>query len=730
MKRALNNIQYLKNRAKYGNWQMSLIILIAGLILTLVSTLLLREDEEIQAKNELALISNELKTRIERRLNAHALMLRNGASFFAVSDSVTREEWMLYIRNSRLEKILPGVEGVGYTYIIPKDQLQVHIRNIRNEGYPDYTVKPEGDRDIYTSILYLEPFSGRNLRAFGYDMFSEPVRRKAMEHARDNDIAALSGKVILKQENSNNPQAGALMYVPVYRNGMHASTVEERRNSIIGWVYSPYRMDDLMHGILGRWDSTEYKRIRLQLYEDHSMSDDSLLFDTQHADVILGKSKRSSFTHSVPLDFNGKTWTLVFSQPEEIVGFFNGKVLIVFVSGILISFLLFFLYLALSKARSRMAMSENLAAQLRESETKHRALVENATEGIYVVQYGRVAFANKACEAITGISLKEMTGLPIKEFIDTEETDRLYRHHDDLIAGATHSLHEIFPVNNRKDEKRWLLINSVQIQWNGHPARLNLATDVTRRKEDEEEISRKNEELENLNATKDKFFSIIAHDLRSPFNSLLGLTEMMVYDLPNLDREQIKSMVDIIYKSTTNLYRLLENLLQWSQIQNGTIPFNPEVVSLRKIVDESIEISSEAALLKDIEIVATVPSHLKVMADPNMLKTVMRNLLSNAIKFTPKGGKVSVGASTTGNNTIQISVKDTGIGINPTMIGNLFRIDVKTNRVGTEGESTAGLGLMLCKEFVEKHEGRIWVDSVVGEGSTFHFTIPGQVEGV
>lgn len=730
MKRFLFNNQSLSNQAKYGNWQMSLIVLISGMVLTIVSTLLLKEDEELQAKNELALISNELKTRIERRLNAHALMLRNGASFFAASDSVTREEWKVYVHNSRLERILPGVEGVGFACIIPKNQLQDHIQKIRAEGFPDYTVKPKGERDTYTSILYLEPFSGRNLRAFGYDMFSEPVRRDAMERARDYDIAALSGKVTLMQEAGENPQAGTLMYVPIYRNGTRTFTVEERRKAIVGWVYSPYRMDDLMHKILGRWDSTSYNRIRLQLYEHKSMAADSLLFDTQQADFLSGKTRHSVISHKLSLDFNGKRWTLVFSQSVGILGSFHGKVLILFVAGLLISFLLFALYLAFSKARSRTMLSESLASRLQESETKHRALIENATEGIYVVQNGHVAFANKACEAITGIPLREMTGLPIKEFLDTEETDKLYQHHDDLIVGTTHSLHEIFPVYNRKNERRWLLINSVQIQWNGRPATLNLATDVTRRKEDEEEISRKNQELENLNATKDKFFSIIAHDLRSPFNSLLGLTEMMVYDLPNLEREQIQSMVNIIYKTTTNLYRLLENLLQWSQIQNGTIPFNPESMNVQKIVDESIELSREAALIKNIEMVANVPGHLIVMADPNMLYTILRNLLSNAIKFTHKGGQVSVIASTTGNDTVQISVKDTGIGISPAMIGNLFRLDVKTNRTGTEGESTAGLGLLLCKEFIEKHGGRIWVDSVVGEGSTFHFTLTGQVEGL
>lgn len=726
MRRSLFKNQSVDNQAKYGNWQMSLVVLIAGLVLTIVSTVLLKEDEELQARNELSLISNELRTRIERRLNAHALMLRNGASFFAASDSVTREEWKSYIQNSRLERILPGVEGVGYSYIVPKAQLQHHIQKVRDEGFPDYTIKPEGERDIYTSILYLEPFAGRNLRAFGYDMFSEPVRRSAMERARDNDIAALSGKVTLVQETDENPQAGTLMYVPVYRNGMRAFTIEERRAAIIGWVYSPYRMDDLMHGILGRWDSTEYNRIRLQVYEERSITGDSLLFDTQATNSIAANKQPRAFTHTIPLDFSGKKWNLSFSQPERMIGFFNSKVFIVFGAGVLISFLLFALFQALSKARSRLQISERLAGQLRESEEKYRALIENATEGIYVVQDGRVAFANKACEAITGIPVNEMTGLPIKEFLDTAETERLYRHHDDLIAGTTHSLHEIFPIYNRKEEKRWLLVNSVQINWNDAPATLNLATDVTRRKEDEEEISRKHEELERLNATKDKFFSIIAHDLRSPFNSVLGLTDILMQDLPDMDTDQVKHMVEIIHKAVNNLYRLLQNLLQWAQIQNGTIPYDPRPLHLRKIVNESIDIVRESALMKDIELTTYIPEHIRVVGDSNMLQTVIRNLVSNAVKFTPKGGDVAVSAILTKDNNAQISVKDTGIGMSQAMIQNLFRIDVKTNRMGTDSEPSNGLGLLLCKEFVEKNGGRIWVESEVGIGTSFHFTIPGQ----
>jgi PAS domain S-box-containing protein len=721
MKPSKLNKQDLTNQAKSGNWQIAIVILIAGLALTLISTLLLKQDEEVQAKKEFSLISKEIRTRVERRLNSHALLLRNGASFFEASDSVTRAEWKLFIENSRLDKYLPGIEGVGFSYIIPPSQLQKHIQKIRQEGFPDYTVKPEGKRDIYTSILYLEPFSGRNLRAFGYDMFSEPIRRKAMEEARDFNVAALSGKVILVQETGKDLQAGTLMYAPVYRHGMALNTVEQRRKAIIGWVYSPYRMVDLMQGMLGRWDSTEMKRVHLKVYDDENMQESSLLFDSQ-AGNLHHKHNRNTIINNIILDFNGHKWVLNLSQTEGLPSYFSITVVIVFISGVLISFLLFALYLALSKARRRMALSEQLSSQLKESEEKHRALIENATEGIYVVKNGHIAFANRACEAITGIPHEDMIGMPIKEFLDTEESDKLAEQHNQLIVGEVQRRHSEISIRNRLGEHKWLLINSAQIMWIGSAATLNLATDVTERKKAEEEISRKNEELENLNATKDKFFSIIAHDLRSPFNSLLGLTEMLSVDLPHMSKIEVQPMVDSIYKSTNNMYRLLENLLQWSQIQSGTIPFNPKPVLLVKVFHETIDIIREAASLKEIEITVSVNDQLQVKTDYHMLHTIMRNLISNAIKFTPKGGKIIVSASSYNDHSVVISVRDTGIGINQTMLSNLFRIDVKTSRMGTESEPSTGLGLLLCKEFVEKQGGKIWVESAVGKGSVFHFT--------
>jgi len=256
---------------------------------------------------------------------------------------------------------------------------------------------------------------------------------------------------------------------------------------------------------------------------------------------------------------------------------------------------------------------------------------------------------------------------------------------------------------------------------------LAVKEDITKRILAEQELKLKNEELVKTNAEKDKFFSIIAHDLRSPFNGFLGLTEIMAEELSSLTRDEIQDIAVSMRNSATNLFRLLENLLNWARMQQGLIPFKKEVVALLPIVIECFEMLEESAKSKGIELTSNITNDFMVIADSNMLQTIIRNVLSNAVKFTTKGGLVSLSAITLADRSVEISVKDTGIGMNSKMVDHLFSLDVHTNRKGTEGELSTGLGLMLCKEFVEKHGGKIRIESEEGKGSTFYFTIPNKV---
>ncbi|MBN2635115.1 MAG: hypothetical protein JXR61_02510 [Prolixibacteraceae bacterium] len=237
-----------------------------------------------------------------------------------------------------------------------------------------------------------------------------------------------------------------------------------------------------------------------------------------------------------------------------------------------------------------------------------------------------------------------------------------------------------------------------------------------------ENLEMANVELVNINATKDKFFNIIAHDLRGPFNSFLGLTEVMAEELPNLSMDEIQTMIVSMKNSSANLSCLLENLLQWARMQQGTFSIKKDKLELAPVIHESVDVINETAINKNIKISVDIPDNLKVISDKNVIQMVVRNLVSNAIKFTNNGGKVRVSAKST-ENLVTVSVEDSGIGMNKKLIDNLFRLDVTTNRLGTNGEPSTGLGLIICKELIEKQGGKLWVESEEGVGSGFHFLL-------
>lgn len=247
--------------------------------------------------------------------------------------------------------------------------------------------------------------------------------------------------------------------------------------------------------------------------------------------------------------------------------------------------------------------------------------------------------------------------------------------------------------------------------------------DITERKRIEEEIKNQYAELQRINREKDKFFSIIAHDLRSPFTGLLGLTELMAGDIKTFTPNEIQEIALKLNQSANNLFRLLNNLLEWSRMQRGTTEFNPETINLKSMIQDTFHLYTETAASKGIGLYDTTSENFEIKADKSMFDSILRNLVSNAIKFTESGGKVTLSAQRNKEYNI-IEVSDTGIGMSIDLIHDLFRIDKKTVRKGTEDEPGTGLGLLLCKEFINKHKGELMVNSKPGKGSTFTVILP------
>jgi len=237
-------------------------------------------------------------------------------------------------------------------------------------------------------------------------------------------------------------------------------------------------------------------------------------------------------------------------------------------------------------------------------------------------------------------------------------------------------------------------------------------------------LSESYKEIKHLNATKDKFFSIIAHDLKSPFTGLLGLTEIMYNQFNTINKDEFKKYIKLLYQNSKSTFNLLQNLLSWSMSQNSNISYNPESFSINQIISENTTLLENSANEKNIKIETVCEKEATVFADKNMILTVLRNLISNAIKFTPKEGKITIICKQINEKNIQIFVTDTGIGISKKNIPKLFNIEQNFNTMGTADEKGTGLGLIVCKEFIEQHGSKIEVESETGKGSTFYFTLP------
>jgi len=249
------------------------------------------------------------------------------------------------------------------------------------------------------------------------------------------------------------------------------------------------------------------------------------------------------------------------------------------------------------------------------------------------------------------------------------------------------------------------------------------AAEVTARIATHIKIHQQNQELKRLNADKDRFIAILAHDLKNPFNALLGLSEVLFKEISKLSNDEIVEFANHINTSAKNTYNLLEDLLMWAISQSGKLPYNPQQLNITRVCNNIIEDLKLNASNKNITINSSSDNQINLFADLNMLKTILRNLVSNAIKFTHNGGCININVMQNETNTI-ISVIDNGIGIDSGKLTKLFDISQSQTTTGTADELGTGLGLILCKEFVEKHGGKIWVESEKEKGSTFYFTIP------
>lgn len=361
---------------------------------------------------------------------------------------------------------------------------------------------------------------------------------------------------------------------------------------------------------------------------------------------------------------------------------------------------------------------------LRESEVKFKQIVEIAGEGIcYIDVNNAFKFVNKAAEQIFEVEKDGLIGKTVFDFIAPSYVSEIKRQTKKRNQG-TKSTYDIDIITSQNNKRSILFTATPHFSdKNEYIGTYGVFRDITTRKHAEQKIQNQNEQLKSLNATKDKFFSIISHDLKSPFNLLLGISDLLFKNYDDYDDSKRKKQIKIIHDNSNRAYSLLENLLTWSSSQTGRIKINKEKLNLKFLCDDIYNLTVENADNKKIYLINNIKSDVFVNADRNMIETVIRNLVTNSIKYTNENGTVLIDVIQK-HDSVEICISDTGIGMSQETIKSLFNIGETASKPGTNGEHGTGLGLILCKEFIEQHGGNMVVESELGKGSDFAFTLP------
>lgn len=677
----------------------------AALGLTLAAWKSARDDEQAKARIAFEARATGIARAIEGRMLDYEQALRGGAGLFAASQAVTPDEWSAYFEATGVERAYPGIRGLGYAPYVSAERKAELERWARSAGLPGYAVFPPGTRDAYVPVLYLRPLDEANRRAIGYDMYSDAVRRRAFDLARDSGEPAITGVVTLVQDTQSTLLPGFLMYMPVYRQGAPRSTPEERRRALVGFVYSAFRAWDLVTGVIGGTPGVE-----VHVTDVTDASSPAVLFAPPEREARRGAPQ---FVWREDFRLGGRTWRLegasLRSFEHEVE---STRPQLVLAGGLAISTLLVIIVWTLLTVQARAReLAHNMTFALRASEERLQLALSSARLALFdwnlesgIVHLGR------EWSAMLGAPPEEsnVPVLKLQMLVHPDDREAVDESVKAMLSGERDSYRVEHRVRRR--DASWLWIESVaRVSERNAAGRARRVTGVNR------DIT----ERKAIDEMKREFVATVSHELRSPLTGIvaaLGLVrEGSTGELPGKARE----FVDLAYANSERLTTLVNDILDIERLEAGGIQLQPEPVLIDRLLERALALNAGYAERYGVRFVVATPNcGLKVEADPERLMQVVTNLLSNAAKHSP-GTEVLIEARAS-EGRARVAVIDHGRGIDPAFRSRLFRKFEQADR--TRGGT--GLGLAISKGLIERMGGRIGCDSEPGRGSTFWIELP------
>ena len=685
---------------------------------------------------------------ITTRITANEQILRSVVGLFEASDEVSRTEFRSFIAALRLEERYPGIQGVGFVKAIKPADLTDHIKSVRAEGFPEYTVRPPGERDFYSSILYLEPFDWRNQRAFGFDMWSEQTRRQTMARARDSGKPALSGKVTLLQETEQDMQAGTLLYVPIYRHSAKA-VVPASNSELIGWAYSPLRMKRLMSGIIERDHPDLSRRMVVAVYDGQTTDANALLFVSGDPATV----DPAGFAETRPVVVAGQPWTVTaraLSGAGAKAGLTRED--IVLIAGLAVSALLTLLTVIITRGQARVASAldqvKKVNADLARNQKELQTIYDTASVAIaFIDREGLIRRANQRMAQMFACPLNRLEGSRYLDHVHTDERAEAAHGVDALMTGDIRFADLQRHYRRGDGSDFWGHLTSVRIADDeGRTIGLvGVIADITDLRQKTEALARYRDKLEELiaerteqlvaaklaaeaaNRAKDAFLANMSHELRTPLNAIGGMAYLLRRDCAAGSLDKHADRLDKIDGAVKRLLGIISDVLEYSRLEAGQMKFEEAPVDADAIMGDVAAMFAAQAQAKALAlsvVAGDMPTGL--LGAAGRIKTALANYLANAVKFTEMGSvtlRARLESDTGKEALVRFEVEDTGTGIAAETLVRLFAPFELGDNSSTREHGGTGLGLVITKRLAELMGGQAGASSVPGQGSTFWFTV-------